>query len=77
VDGDLEHSIAIQPAMLDALKVHSVQIVELNISAAGNSEDLEDVLFGTLQQPIAEHMIGPFAHRRIARALVPILRDLE
>lgn len=64
-------------SMLDTLQPFCKQIVHAEAQVSGISDDLEDVLFGTLQQPMAEHMIGPAAHRRIADALCHAILDLD
>ncbi len=62
--------------MFEAIRPLSAGSVEVSAHVSGQSDELEDMLFGTLQQPMAEHMIGPAAHRAIADALLPAIRDL-
>ncbi|WP_246097305.1 DUF6473 family protein [Ruegeria faecimaris] len=69
--------IRITPQMIEALRPLSAEIVEVTVSVSGQSDELEDMLFGTLQQPMAEYMIGPAAHRSIADALVGPIRNLQ
>ncbi len=68
---------AITRSMMEALRPRCAQIVELQVQASGVSDELEDMLFGTLQQPIAEHMIGPATHRRIAASLTSVIEDVS
>lgn len=67
----------IQASMLAGLEPLVSRIIDIRVPIAGASDELEDILFGTLQQPIAEHMIGPAAHRHIAECLSSAIRDLE
>ncbi len=71
------HSDLVLPnvEMINQLRPLCTGIVECSVRVTGQSESLEDVLFGTLQQPMAEHVIGPSAHREIAGKLLPVLRD--
>lgn len=69
--------IQISDAMLGQLRQFAAKVAKAEVAVSGASEMLEDVLFGTLQQPMAEHMIGPAAHRAIADAILPDLRDLN
>ncbi|WP_254444524.1 MULTISPECIES: DUF6473 family protein [unclassified Ruegeria] len=59
----------IETSMVQALQHRTQDIVTVPVQVSGESDELEDMLFGTLQQPIAEHMLGPAAHRHIAEAL--------
>jgi len=70
-------NVPIEPFMIEALSAHCIDIFRLNLRVSGEADDLEDVLFGTLQQPMAEHMIGPSAHRSIATALSRAILDLQ
>ena len=69
--------LRIEPFMHEALAPHCVDFIRLNLRVSGEADDLEDVLFGTLQQPMAEHMIGPAAHRSIAQAASRAILDLQ
>ncbi len=67
---------AINPEMIEPLRPHCTDILSLQVQVSGVSDELEDMLFGTLQQPIAEHMIGPATHRNIAGSLAQVINDL-
>ncbi|WP_253746760.1 MULTISPECIES: DUF6473 family protein [unclassified Ruegeria] len=73
------HSDPVLPdaAMIERLRPFCSGVVECSVCVTAVSDTLEDVLFGTLQQPMAEHVIGPSAHREIAGKLLPVLRDLN
>ncbi len=86
VDGEIAHEVAgplgcepvyVDTEMLEALRPHSADVVSMSVRISGESDELEDMLFGTLQQPMAEHMIGPATHRRIAETLSRSIRDLH
>lgn len=64
-------------AMIEQLRPLCADVVEVSVAVSARSDALEDVMFGTLQQPIAEHMIGPSAHREIAEHLLIALRNLN
>ncbi len=63
--------------MLDQLSPGIVGIIEVPVKTAGPSGDLENMLFGSLQAPIAERSLGPGAHaliaEKVARAVRPLL----
>ncbi len=69
--------VHIEPKMLNALTASCAETLRIDLRVSGESDDLEDMLFGTLQQPMAEHMIGPAAHRRIADILSRAILDME
>ena len=67
----------VTPEMFEALRPLCADLIEVSTAVSGQSDALEDMLFGTLQQPMAEHMIGPAAHKTIADALLgPIRRQI-
>ncbi len=69
--------IPVNASMVEALRPQAARVVTCSVAVSGASDTLEDMLFGTLQQPMAVHMLGPAAHRQIAEAVVPVLRDLN
>ncbi|TMV03689.1 hypothetical protein FGK63_18645 [Ruegeria sediminis] len=78
---DAGEQLAAEPLLLDADLVAQVTglcdaLVEVPVRASAESDELEDMLFGVLQQPLAEHLIGPATHRVIADRLHRVLMDL-
>lgn len=69
--------LLVEAEMVQLLSPHCAACVELNVQVSGESDELEDMLFGTLQQPMAEYFIGPATHRRIADAICPAICDLN
>ncbi|WP_298849619.1 DUF6473 family protein [uncultured Ruegeria sp.] len=63
--------------MIDQLRPLCANVVECSVCVSAQSDEIEDLLFGTLQLPLAEHMIGPSAHREIAGKLLAAVRDLD
>lgn len=63
--------------MVSELGGRCAAVVTVPVRAAGESEELGDMIFGLLQEPAAEHMIGPATHESIAWRLLKTLRDLE
>ena len=70
-------AVTVTRQMLKAVRAFAADCVEVSTYVSGQSDELEDMLFGTLQQPMAEHMIGPAAHKTIADALVAPVRNLH
>ncbi len=69
--------VEITDQMIKSVGQFCNDIVDVNTQVCGQSDEIEDMLFGTLQQPMAEHMIGPAAHRSIAGALMGPIRNLH
>ncbi|GGH38607.1 hypothetical protein SAMN05444007_11111 [Cribrihabitans marinus] len=63
--------------MVAALAGGSAATVELAVRGAVDSDELDDMIFGALQEPAAAQMLGPATHRSIAGQLLGVLRDLE
>ncbi len=70
-------AVTVTDHMLDAVRPFSAGRVEVSARVSGQSDELEDMLFGTLQQPMAEHMMGPAAHKAVAEALIGPVRNLD
>lgn len=69
--------VCVTDQMMDTLANQCADFVDVTTQVSGQSDELEDMLFGTMQQPMAEHMIGPAAHRAIAAALLGPVRNLN
>lgn len=73
----LPEPVRVTASMVEELARLCAGKVEMRVRPSGESDDLEDMLFGTMQQPMAEYMIGPATHRAIAERLLPAIRDLD
>lgn len=73
----LTDPVQITQEMIDELSDVCAATLRLVVRPSGASDDLEDMLFGTLQQPMAEYMIGPATHREIAQNVMSAICDLE
>ncbi|WP_233494826.1 DUF6473 family protein [Ruegeria sp. A3M17] len=69
--------VGVTDQMIKTVGKPCADIVDVKTHVCGQSDEIEDMLFGTLQQPMAEHMIGPAAHRTIAAALMGPIRNLH
>ncbi|WP_377193253.1 DUF6473 family protein [Ruegeria meonggei] len=69
--------VSITDQMLEQVRSVSAGYAQVSAFVSGHSDELEDMLFGTLQQPMAEHMIGPAAHKSVAEALIAPVRNLN
>lgn len=59
--------------MVSALKPLVSGVVSRRVRAAGVSGDLESMVYGQMQEPVAEQLIGPTTHALIANAVVEAL----
>lgn len=73
----LPETVQVSASMVSELARHCAGKIEMEVRPSGESDDLEDMLFGTMQQPMAEYMIGPATHRAIAERLLSAIRDLD
>ncbi len=62
--------------MLDAVTCRASQVVEIVAAPDEVDAGLHEMLFGPLEQPAAEEVIGPVVHRRAAAALAPVIQAL-
>jgi len=62
----MDEPVLIDANLISELRSQCLGLVEIPVHTCGNSDDLDDLLFGTLQKPIASHLIGPSTHRKIA-----------
>ncbi len=69
--------VFVEAAMVEELAPFCEDIVVTTVRLSGDSDELEDMLFGTLQQPMAAHMLGPATHRNIADVLSQSIRNLH
>ncbi|SDE28138.1 DUF6473 family protein [Ruegeria marina] len=69
--------LMVTPEMVAALAPDALCTVEIPVQMAGQSDELDDMIFGMLQEPAAEHMIGPATHRIIADRVFRALQDLD
>lgn len=64
----------VDATMIDRLRPRVADVAEVSVKLAGASGDMDGMLFSSVQAPAAANMIGPAAHRKIADAVVNILR---
>lgn len=69
--------VPVTEPMMAPLGQQAVALLDLPVRGAAQSDELGDMLFGTLQQPAAEQMLGPATHDIIADALARAVRDLD
>ncbi|MCL6284489.1 DUF6473 family protein [Ruegeria sp. 2012CJ41-6] len=67
----------VSAGMLARIAPQAQAVLDIPVRPAGQSMELGDMIFGTLQQPAAEHMLGPATHQVIADRLTRTIRDLD
>ncbi len=75
--GNLPGPVQVTNSLVSELAPDCAGQLAMQVRPSGESDDLEDMLFGTMQQPMAEYMIGPVTHRDIADRLFSAIRDLD
>jgi len=68
--------VMVSRAMLEQLAPDCGGVVEVPVTPAGLSGELPEMQFGPLQAPMAEQLIGPRTHARIAEQLAEVLRPM-
>ncbi len=68
--------LLITASMVDELADLSGGVIEVGVTPAGQSDDLDGMFYGPLQAPIAELSLGPCAHEVIAGQLAANLRTV-
>ncbi|MCE8538005.1 hypothetical protein KBY27_11115 [Ruegeria pomeroyi] len=63
--------------MVAALAPRVRSTVDVSVQMAGQSDELDDMIFGMLQEPAAEHSLGQVMHRVIADRIYRALPDIE
>lgn len=71
-----EEPLLVDRAMLDSLRPDVQSIVELPVTATGETDELGLMQYGPMQAPAAAHMIGPRTHRQIADKLTQEIQAL-
>lgn len=69
--------LMVTPKMVAGLASRVRATVEVPVQMAGQSDELGDMIFGMLQEPAAEHSIGPVMHQVIADRLYRALQDID
>ncbi|MEX0349255.1 MAG: DUF6473 family protein [Paracoccaceae bacterium] len=69
--------VPLSAQMLARIAPNAQAVLDVPVHPAAESMELGDMIFGTLQQPVAEHMLGPATHQIIADRLVRTIRDLD
>ena len=63
-------------ALLTSLQAKAARYVEVIASDEAMAAGTEGMFFSELETDAARHVLGPFAHREAAAALVPVLKEL-
>lgn len=71
-----DEPILVDREMLEEFATRIRGIVEVEVSRAGPSGEMDGMMFGPMQAPAAEHMIGPDSHRKIAAALTEVVKRI-
>jgi Domain of unknown function (DUF6473) len=66
--------LLVSSEMLDALRPQVKGVIEFPVVPAGQTGELGAMLFGPMQGPAAEHMIGPQGHQDVAAHLLPVIK---
>ena len=79
--GPADHGGALdcEPPLVDAEMVAALsgqvsKVLPVELERADKANEIPDMVVGPMHVPAAGHVIGPNAHRVIARALTPLLR---
>jgi len=59
----------VEPSMVDVLRPSVADVIELDVTTAGQSQDIPGMIFGPMDMPAARLMLGPREHDRIADAV--------
>ncbi|MFC4671621.1 DUF6473 family protein [Seohaeicola nanhaiensis] len=63
--------------MIECLRVGAGPIVTVDLATASAAREVVKMRFGPMQAPAAAQMIGPSAHRAVARALIDVIGPAE
>ena len=75
-DSLMRDPMFVDRAMIQTLTGAVKRTVEIVSTDPERALGLDEMVFGEIERPAAEEMLGPVVHRRTADALVPVLRDL-
>lgn len=66
----------VEAEMIEALRASVMDVIELDVVTAGQSQDIPGMIFGPMDLPTARLMLGPKEHDRIADAIAARLLKL-
>ncbi|WP_175582316.1 DUF6473 family protein [Phaeobacter sp. HF9A] len=66
----------VDSAMVDVLRPSVSDVIELDVTTAGQVQDTRGMIFGPTDLPVAQLMLGPREHDRIAEAVAARLLGL-
>ncbi|MDJ0629744.1 MAG: DUF6473 family protein [Rhodobacter sp.] len=66
----------IDRTMIDAVADGAADVVEVVAEPEERRSGLDEMIYGPMDLPAAEEMLGPAVHRRVADRLAPVLRSL-
>jgi len=63
-------------AMIEVLVPVVSDVVEVVATPEDQAKGLDEMIFGAMERPAAQEVLGPVVHRHVSDALVPILKNL-
>ncbi|MEX0285881.1 MAG: DUF6473 family protein [Paracoccaceae bacterium] len=72
-----DEPLLVDRGMIDAVRDKVLDVVELDLGALNNPEDMEGMHFDPMDLPAAMHLPGPMNHARIASHVATALRAIS
>lgn len=71
------HPLFVDEAMVDRLRPVSGEVIALDLDTAAAAKEVKKMRFGSMQAPAAAQMIGPSAHKLVAKALLEVVTPAD